>query len=273
VSARAWAIADGGTGEVLWGLNEDEPRKTASTTKIMCAWVVIQLAAADASVLDEVVTFSRLADATGGSTAGVREGERVPVRELLYGLLLPSGNDAGNALAEHFNDRLQQPEDPELRDSPALATRAGFVAEMNRHARRLGMARTTYRSPYADGGSASQFTSTARDLLRLAWHAMQDPLFRQYVGTRRHRCVLETPDGGERVVVWRNTNQLLPIEGYEGVKTGTTGQAGACLVSSGRRGKDHLLVAVLGSAASPCRYYDTRNLFRWAWLQRGHRPD
>ncbi|MFQ5809901.1 MAG: D-alanyl-D-alanine carboxypeptidase family protein [Armatimonadota bacterium] len=273
VSAKAWAIADGKTGEVLWGLNEDEPRKIASTTKIMCAWVVIQLAAADPAVLDEVVTFSRLADETGGSTAGVREGEQVRVGELLYGLLLPSGNDAGNALAEHFNDRLEPPEDPELRDSPDLATRANFVAEMNRHARRLGMANTTYRIPYGDGGTASQFTSTARDLLRLAWSAMQEPLFRQYVSTRRYRCVLATPDGGERVVVWRNTNQLLAIEGYEGVKTGTTGQAGACLVSSGRRGEDHLLVAVLGSAASPCRYYDTRNLFRWAWLERGHRPD
>jgi D-alanyl-D-alanine carboxypeptidase (penicillin-binding protein 5/6) len=273
VSAKAWAIADGKTGEVLWGLHEDQPRKIASTTKMMCAWVALQLATEDPAVFDEVVTFSKLADETGGSTSGVREGESVPVGELLYGLLLPSGNDAGNALAEHFNDRLDPPRDAELRDDPNLATRASFVAEMNRTARRLGMTNTKYRSPYGDGGTASQFTSTPRDLLRLAWTAMQEPRFRKYVGTPRYRCVLKGADGAERVVVWKNTNQLLKIEGFDGVKTGTTSQAGACLVSSGRRGSDHLLVVVLGSAADACRYLDTRNLFRWAWRERGHRAE
>ncbi len=272
VSAKAWAIADGNTGQLLWGFNEDQPRKIASTTKIMCAWVVVQMAAADPKVLDEVVTFSKLADQTGGSTSGVREGESLTVGELLYGLMLPSGNDAGNALAEHFNGRFDPPESPELKDNPELKTRARFVAEMNRSARRLGMTGTTYRIPYGDGGNASQFTSTARDLLKLARTAMQNPLFHKYVNTPRYRCTVEGPEGDQRIVVWKNTNQLLQIEGYDGVKTGTTDQAGACLVSSGRRGSDHLLVVVLGSEASPCRYIDTRNLFRWAWLQRGHKP-
>jgi len=273
VSSGAWAIADGTTGELLWGYNQDQPRKIASTTKIMCAWVVLQLAAADPAVLDEMVTFSKLADQTGGSTSGVREGERVCVRELLYGLLLPSGNDAGNALAEHFDGRFSPPDDPEPRDNPDLATRANFIAEMNRVARRLGMMSTKYRLPYGDGGTASQFTSTPRDLLKLAWTAMQDPLFQEYVNTRRYCCVLQGLDGSQRIVVWENTNQLLKIQGYDGVKTGTTNQAGACLVSSGRHASDHLLMVVLGSASSDCRYIDTRNLYRWAWLNRGHKPE
>jgi D-alanyl-D-alanine carboxypeptidase (penicillin-binding protein 5/6) len=71
-------------------------------------------------------------------------------------------------------------------------------------------------------------------------------------------------------VVWTNTNQLLGVEGYDGVKTGTTNQAGQCLVSSGRRGDDQVLIVVLGSAD---RYVDSRNLYRWAWLKRGHRAD
>jgi D-alanyl-D-alanine carboxypeptidase (penicillin-binding protein 5/6) len=67
--------------------------------------------------------------------------------------------------------------------------------------------------------------------------------------------------------MWKNTNRLLSIDGYHGVKTGTTTPAGACLVSSGRRGDEHLLVVVLGSTSGDARYVDTRNLFRWSWRQ------
>jgi len=70
-------------------------------------------------------------------------------------------------------------------------------------------------------------------------------------------------------VMWKNTNRLLAIEGFGGVKTGTTDEAGACLVSCGRRGKDELIVVVLGSTSSDARYLDARNLFLWAWRHRG----
>ena len=106
VSAKGWAVLDGATGDLLWGDHADDPRKAASTTKIMCARVVLGLAAKDPAVLDEVVTITRLADDTPGSSAAVKAGESLPVGDLLYGLLLPSGNDAGNALAEHFHARL-----------------------------------------------------------------------------------------------------------------------------------------------------------------------
>lgn len=275
VTAKAWAIADGRTGELLWGLNADEPRKAASTTKMMCAFVILQLAAQAPSVLDEVVTFSQLADDTVGSTADIRVGERVSVRECLYGLLLPSGNDAGNALAEHFNDRFVPP-DEGLRalglGNSAFTTRANFIAEMNRTAHRLGMTNTMYRSSFGDGGTPDDRTITARDLTRLAWHAMQNPLFREYVSTQRYEGRIQTRDGGSRTAVWINTNQLLPLNaGYDGIKTGTTTQAGACLVASARRGDDHLLMAVLGSETASGRYVDSRNLYRWAWQQRAFR--
>jgi D-alanyl-D-alanine carboxypeptidase (penicillin-binding protein 5/6) len=71
--------------------------------------------------------------------------------------------------------------------------------------------------------------------------------------------------GYKRNVVWRNTNQLLKIEGYDGIKTGTTGAAGNCLVSTAERGGRRLVVVVLGSTSTDSRYTDTRNLFRWAW--------
>ncbi|MEW6305466.1 MAG: serine hydrolase [Verrucomicrobiota bacterium] len=267
VTAHTWAIADGRTGKLLWGFNEDEPRKSASTTKMMCAYVVLQLAEKDPKVLDEIVTFSKLADSTPGSTADIKEGESLPVRDCLYGLLLPSGNDAGNAFAEHFNSRLAPPEGTV---AEALQTRANFIAEMNRAAKRLGMTKTVYRSPYGDGGTENDRTTTARDLLRLAHAAMQNPAFRKYVGTRRYECQVKTPDGSARAAVWQNTNQLLGIEGYDGIKTGTTTQAGNCLVSSGHRGKDHLLVVVLGAESNNGRFVDSRNLYRWAWQKLGY---
>jgi D-alanyl-D-alanine carboxypeptidase (penicillin-binding protein 5/6) len=73
-------------------------------------------------------------------------------------------------------------------------------------------------------------------------------------------------------VTWTNTNRLLDVEGYEGVKTGTTTPAGNCLVGSAKRGDDRLIVVVLGSTSTDGRYIDARNLFRWAWLERGHKP-
>lgn len=141
---------------------------------------------------------------------------------------------------------------------------------MNRQAASLGMSNTVYRLPYGDGGTAEDRTTSARDLLILARAAMQNPLFRKYVGTRDHKATVRTADGGSRVVSWTNTNQLLSLEGFDGIKTGTNTGAGACLVSSGRRGDDHLLVVVLGCTSREGRYVDSRNLYRWAWLQRGH---
>lgn len=258
VSAKAWVIADGKTGKVLAGFNEAEARPMASTTKIMTAWVVLRLAAADPKVLDEVVTFSERAAKTTGSSARLNAGEKLPVRELLYGLLLPSGNDAATALAEHFGPRLGCDADGDAVDR--------FVAEMNRRAASLGLKELSYRDPH---GLSRENVASARDLAALAREAMKDERFRATVATRRHAYEVTTPDGGKRAVTWTNTNKLLDVEGYEGVKTGTTTPAGNCLVASGCRGEDRLVVVVLGSTATDGRYVDARNLFRWGWRERG----
>lgn len=274
VTAKAWAIGDGRTGELLWSDNETATRHMASTTKIMTAWIVLELARKQPKVLDEVVTISEKADKTGGSSARVQAGEKLPVRDLLYGLLLPSGNDAAVALAEHFGDRFEAAAEetaeggngngngePPRRDTDEATAR--FVAEMNRRAAELGMNNTHYHDPH--GNSANR--SSAGDLLRLALAVMKNELLRDYVGTRTHRCTLTGEDGATREATWKNTNKLLEIEGFDGIKTGTTGGAGACLVSRGRRGDDRLIVVVLGSVKG-ARYIDTRNLYRWAWRQR-----
>lgn len=262
VTAKAWVVVDGKTGKALRGGNEAEARPMASTSKIMTAWIVLGLASADAKVLDEVVTYSERAAKTPGSTAGLKAGEKVSVGELLYGLLLPSGNDAAVAFAEHFGPRFG-----EAKDGDGLER---FVAEMNRRAKKLDLKEMAYKDP---NGLSPGNVSSARDLAKLACEAMKDERFRTYVATRRHESEVVEPGGGKRKVVWTNTNKLLDIEGYEGVKTGTTTPAGNCLVGSAVRGETRLIVVVLGSTATDGRYVDARNLFRWAWLELGHKPD
>jgi D-alanyl-D-alanine carboxypeptidase/glycerophosphoryl diester phosphodiesterase len=272
VTARGWAVLNGTNGKLVGGKNADEPMKAASTTKVMTARVVLRLAADDPKVLDEIVTFSKLADDTSGSTADVKVGERLPVRPLLYGLLLPSGNDAGNALAEHFNGRFAPPDDELLQltglDPAKWPTRINFLAEMNREARRLGLTKTVYRSTFGDGGTANQFTTSPHDLARLTRQTMFDfELFRSIVRTPTYDTSITKPDGTTRVAQWKNTNSLLGKPGYDGVKTGTTSQAGSCLVSSARRGDDYLIVVVLGSKTNADRYADTEALCAWAWAE------
>src|SRR5699024_4380439 len=134
--------------------------------------------------------------------------EKLPVKELLYGLLLPSGNDAAVALAEHFGPRLGK--DAEGDGLPR------FVAEMNRRAKELGLKEMAYKDP---NGLSRENVSSARDLATLAREAMKDERFRAYVATRRHECEVAGPGGAKRKVTWANTNRLLDVEGYEGIKT------------------------------------------------------
>jgi D-alanyl-D-alanine carboxypeptidase (penicillin-binding protein 5/6) len=285
VTARAWAVADGRTGKLLWARQGDEVLEMASTTKIMTAWIVFELAKDHADLLDEPLHVSEAADDTGGSTAEIRRGETYAVRDVLFGLLLPSGNDAAMALAEHVGGRLPPVAPAEGKPGTQKATNgapdpggaprngsrskgdealARFVQEMNRRAARLEMKGTTYLDPHGN----SRNRSTAADLLKLTFVTLQNADFAKCVATREHVGRARLPDGRMREVRWRNTNQLLDISGYDGVKTGTTGGAGACLVSSAVRGDQRQLLVVLGAAPNPARFVDSRNLHRWAWQQR-----
>jgi D-alanyl-D-alanine carboxypeptidase (penicillin-binding protein 5/6) len=139
---------------------------------------------------------------------------------------------------------------------------------MNRTAKRLGLKTATYRIPYGDGGGENEMTLSPRDLAKLAWTAMQNPVFRKYVGTQKYEGHVTQPDGSPRTIEWTNTNRLLAKEGYDGVKTGSTTAAGSCLVTSCHHAEDHLFCVVLGSTSDAGRYVDTQNLLRWAWVER-----
>ncbi len=260
VTCKAWAIVDGTSGDLLAGSKEDEKRDPASTTKIMTAYLVTSLAENDPKVLDEVITFSERADKTSGSTADVKAGEQLPVSELLYGMMLPSGNDATVAFAEHFGKRLG---DQSEGNGESTSAYDHFIQAMNRKAVEIGMNSTHFDNPH--GLPSDSHKTTARDLARLAYEAIKQPLFRQLVSTPQHGYTVDSVSGYRRNIIWRNTNQLLQTQGYDGIKTGTTGAAGSCLVSTGERDGRRLIVVVLGSTSTESRYADTRNLYRWAW--------
>lgn len=252
-ASKTWVITDA-SGKVLKGLDENVKRDPASTTKMMTAYLVTSLAEQDPSVLDEIITFSERADKTSGSTSDVKAGERVSVSELLYGLMLPSGNDAAVAFAEHFGKRLTP---------DAETSYDGFIAAMNRKAQEIGMNATHFENPH--GLPAEGHQTTAADLALLASKAFQQPEFRKRVGTAQRGATLDSVSGYKRNIVWKTTNQLLGIAGYDGIKTGTTNAAGCCLVSTCARDGKRLIVVVLGAPSTESRYVDTRNLYRWAW--------
>lgn len=263
VTAKAWVVGDGQTGETLWGHNETESRDMASTTKVMTAYTVLQQVSDSREALEETLTFSTKADETIGSTTNVRAGETLTVREALFGLMLPSGNDASVALAEHFGAKLLEAEG--TADADAAAAYERFVQQMNADAEELGMTNSHFENTH--GLTAAEHHASAADLMKLAAASLKNPLFREIVSTPRFGCTVTGEGGYQRNVVWRNTNRLLGIEGYDGVKTGTTNAAGACLVAHGNRDGRQLFVVVLGSSCSDARYTDARNLFRWAWKE------
>jgi D-alanyl-D-alanine carboxypeptidase len=211
LSAQKAIVLDGTTGRVLYEKDADSRSLIASTTKIMTALVVCE----QSNVLDRV-KISKEAVGIEGSSMYLKEGEILTVQELLYGLMLHSGNDAAVALAIW-----------------CAGTTEGFAELMNDKARSLGMTGSHFVNP--NGLDAPDHYSTARDLAILTSYAMENPIFAKTVSTRTVTI------GGRSL---RNHNKLLwQVEGVDGVKTGYTKAAGRILVSSAVR-QGRRLVAV-----------------------------
>lgn len=203
ISAQRAIVMDGQTGRVLYEKQADSRSLIASTTKIMTALVVCE----QCNVLDRV-KIPKEAVGIEGSSMYLKEGEVLTVQELLYGLMLHSGNDAAVALAIYCGGTVE-----------------GFAQLMNDKARRLGLTGTHFVNP--NGLDSPGHYSTARDLATLSAYAMNNPIFAQTVSTKTVRV-------GNRSL--QNHNKLLwRVEGADGVKTGYTKAAGRILVSSATR--------------------------------------
>lgn len=207
-------------GRVLFTKRADRPLPIASLAKIMTALLVLKHAD-----LSDTVTVSRRAAFAQPVDMGLRPGERISVRALLYGLLLRSGNDAAVALAEHVS-----------------GTVAVFLDLMNREGRSLGLAHSWFASP---NGLNDRGFSTARDLATLTRVALADPTFGRIVDT--DRFVLRDGRGRPRVL-WNINLFRGQYQGAVGVKTGFTTRAGECLVAAARRGGRTLVAVVLGDS-------------------------
>lgn len=215
LSAEKAIVMDGATGRVLYGKNTDSRSLIASTTKIMTALVVAE----QCNVLDRV-RIMKEAVGIEGSSMYLREGEILTVQELLYGLMLHSGNDAAVALAIYCGGTVE-----------------GFAELMNDKARQLGMKDSHFQNP--NGLDAPDHYSTARDLAILASFAMENPIFYKTVSARNVTV-------GERHL--RNHNKLLWLyEGADGVKTGYTRAAGRILVSSATRDGRRLIAVTINA--------------------------
>ena len=200
ISAECAILIDGETGRVLYEKQAEEKSLIASTTKIMTALVICE----QTNVLDRV-KIPKEAVGIEGSSMYLKEGEVLTVQELLYGLMLQSGNDAAVALAIYCGGTVE-----------------GFTELMNDKAHRLGMTQSHFANP--NGLDSPGNYSTARDMAILTAYAMQNPIFAQTVSTK-------TITIGERCL--RNHNKLLwQLEGANGVKTGYTKAAGRILISS-----------------------------------------
>ena len=213
ISAKRAYVLDAVSGRVLYEKAPNERSLIASTTKIMTALIVCE----QCNVLDRM-RIPKEAVGIEGSSMYLREGEVLTLQELLYGLMLQSGNDAAVALAIYCGGTVE-----------------GFTELMNDKARNLGLKNTHFANP--NGLDSPGHYSTARDLAVLAAYAMENPIFRQTVSTKTLML-------GQRCMT--NHNKLLwQVEGADGVKTGYTKAAGRILVSSASRNGRRILAVTI----------------------------
>ncbi|MFJ6697898.1 D-alanyl-D-alanine carboxypeptidase family protein [Streptomyces sp. NPDC091272] len=249
VTAKGAFLMNAGTGATLYGKGADTRLPTGSTTKIMTAKVVLAAKGLD---LNSKVTiqkaYSDYIVKNNASSARLIVGDKVTVRQLLYGMMLPSGCDAAYALADKFGTG-------RTRDARVKS----FIGKMNATARSLGLKNTHFDS--FDGGGGKGNYSTARDLTKLAVSAMKNTTFRAVVRTTSTKQRTLTRSGGHRDMAWTNTNPLLrSYKGTLGIKTGSGPNAKYCLVFAAQRGGKTLYGTLLASSSDVNRAKDAGRL-------------
>lgn len=237
INSRSCIVIDRLSKQILYGKNEKNKVKMASTTKIMTAIIVLEN-----SSIDKTVEVSKKSAGTGGSRLGLKTGDKITIRDLLYGLLLCSGNDAAVCLAENT---------------------AGSVAEfanlMNAKAQELGLSNTHFESPH--GLDSDEHYTTAYELALLSDYALKNTTFLKIVGTKNYTVTI---NGYPKTL--SNTNELLGnLNGVYGIKTGFTNGANRCLVTACKRENMDIICVVLGADTKKFRTQDSIKLIEYTF--------
>lgn len=268
ISAKSWAIADGRTGQVLFGRGDSDKREIASLTKIMTAYLAFRLSSAyNVDLYHTYGTTSEHAASVGGTTAMLKEGDKLCLIDLIHGMLLPSGNDAAIVVAEYFGRVLLKPKDKKgssINNShnETLTPEMAFVVEMNNMAKQLKLLSTFYWNPH---GLYSYYNrSTASDLARLSAFAMKDMSFREIVSKKSYVAIGYDSTGKDKEYFWQNTNKMLGKSGCNGIKTGVTETAGPCLVTNLHLKAFNFIIVLLNSKTMDVRWEEVIKLKEWA---------
>ena len=240
INSKSAIVLDRNSGMVLIGKNENEKRKMASTTKIMTCIVVLENSTLES--LNTIVTVSSKSAGTGGSRLGLHTNDKVSVINLLYGLMLCSGNDAAVALAEHVGGSIQ-----------------GFADLMNKRAIDLGLSSTHFVTPH--GLDNDDHYTTAYELAVLTNYALKNETFRKIVSTQSKTIMINNYSK-----TLTNTNELLGyLDGVYGVKTGFTNGANRCLVTAIKRNNMDIICIVLGAGRKKERTQDRIKLIEYVF--------
>ncbi|UJL44752.1 D-alanyl-D-alanine carboxypeptidase [Virgibacillus sp. NKC19-16] len=233
VSATNAILIEQSTGRVLFEKNANEEQLIASITKLMTAIIAVE-----SGKMQEEATASREAIYTEGSSIYLEQGEKMSIEDLVYGLILRSGNDAAVTISEHIGGSME-----------------GFVYLMNEKARWLGMTNSSFENPH--GLDSDNHYSTAYDMAMLMRYAMDNDQFREIVGTKTYKS-------DRRSYSWQNKNKLLTqlYENSTGGKTGYTRTAGRTLVSSANKNGMDLIAVTINA---PDDWQDHINLFEWGF--------
>jgi D-alanyl-D-alanine carboxypeptidase len=235
LSATTVAVVERACGTLIWGLDEHRAMAPASLTKVISALVAVEAADLN-TILTSSISATQLARRTGSSTMGLEPGMRVTVRDLVYGLMLPSGNDAAIMLADHIGGGVP-----------------GFVALMNLKAQQLGMRSTHFSNPH--GLDEAGIFSTTFDMALAGLAYLDNPLLAEIAAAPGWRTM-----SGLNL---KNGNRLLQLyPGSYGVKIGFTLAAKQTFVGAAERDGRHILISFFGSED---RYGDAAKLFDWAF--------
>lgn len=237
LNSRIAIAYDRKSGKVIWGKNENKRTAMASTTKIMTAIVLIENAD-----LNQTITISAKSAGTGGSRLGLKKDDKILLKDLLYGLMLKSGNDAAVAIAETVGGSVE-----------------GFAELMNNKAQELKLENTHFVTPH--GLDNPEHYTTAYELAKLADYAMKNETFAKVVNTKNYTVTI---NGYPKNIT--NTNELLGyLNGVNGVKTGFTNNAGRCLVTSVNRNGFEIITVVLQADTKKFRTSDSVKLIEYVY--------